>query len=104
MVHIGSACRQVLRKLEALGGTTEHVVHLAIAVQTADDLVLRRHVQLLHHFVQFLAQFDVLCVQSANLSILLTEQELQVLHLVRRLSTLSLPLKISSVCMLTVLD
>ena len=40
MVHIGSACRQVLRKLEALGGTTEHVVHLAIAVETADDLVL----------------------------------------------------------------
>ena len=104
LVHLDAATRQTLTELEALGGTTKHIVDLAIAIQPTDDLILRRHVQLLHDFVQFLAQFDILCIEIGNLRVLLTKQEFEVLHLVRGLAALGLPLQISTVCMLTVLD
>ena len=64
---------QILAQLEVLRGPTEHIMQLAIRIQSSDDLVLGWHVQLLHDLVQFLAQLNVLSVQGGDLSILLGE-------------------------------
>ena len=50
-------------------------MQFAIGVQSADYLILRRHVQLLHDSVKFLAQFDILSIQLCNLTVFLREQE-----------------------------
>ena len=79
-------------------------MQFAIGVQSADYLILRRHVQLLHDSVQFLAQFDILSIQLCNLTVFLREQEFQILHLVLRLAALGFPFEVGPVSMLPILD
>ena len=62
--------RQVLAQLEALSGATEHVVQFTIRIKSTNDLILRRHIELLHDFVQFLAQFDIFGVKLGYLAVL----------------------------------
>ena len=79
-------------------------MELAIRVQTANDLVLRWHVKLLHHTIQFLAQFYILLIEFDNLTIFLGKQEFQIFYLVLSLAALSLPFEVGTVSMLTVLN
>ena len=51
IVHAGAAGCQILAQLEALGSPSQHVVQLSVRVQAANNLVLGRHVQLLHDTV-----------------------------------------------------
>ena len=95
---------QSLTDFEALSSTAEDVVQLAVRVKTADDLILRGHVELLHDAVQFLAEFDVLGIELSQLTVFLAEQEFQILHLVLRLAALGLPLQVCAVRMLPKLD
>lgn len=96
--------RQILAELKALGRTTEHIVQFAVGVQPANNLVLRGHVQLLHHPVQFLAQFHIFSIKVPNLAVFLREQEFEVLHLVLGLAALRFPFEVGTVRMLAILD
>ena len=95
---------KVLAELEALSGASENVMELTIRVQTANDLVLRWHVKLFHHAIQFLAQFYILLIEFGNLTIFLGKQEFQIFYLVLSLAALSLPFEVGTVSMLTVLN
>ena len=70
-LHASTLTSQVLAELEPLGCASQHIMQLSIRVEPADYLILRRHVQLLHDAVKFLAQFDILRVERGNLAILL---------------------------------
>ena len=72
-------------------------MELAIRVQTANDLVLRWHVKLLHYTIQFLAQFYILLIEFDNLTIFLGKQEFQIFYLVLSLAALSLPFEVGTV-------
>ena len=76
---------------------------LAVAVEATNDLVLTRHVELLHDFVELLAQSDVFGVHIGYLRVLLGQEEFQILNLVLCLAALSFPLEIGAVCMLPIL-
>lgn len=71
LIKITTAGSQVLAQLEALSGTSEHIVQLSIGIQTTDDLVLRWHIELFHDSVKFLAQLDVLTIEGRNLGVFL---------------------------------
>ena len=76
---------------------------LAVAVEATNDLVLTRHVELLHDFVELLAQSDVFGVHIGYLRVLLGQEEFQILNLVLCLAALSFPLEIGAVSMLPIL-
>ena len=87
-IHSSIIRRQVLVELEALRGATEDIMELTIGVETTDNLVLRRHIELFHHFVKFLAQFNIFTVKISDLAILLRQEEFEILYLVLRLAAL----------------
>ena len=79
-------------------------MELTIGVESSNNLVLGWHIQLFHDFVKFLAQFDIFAVQSRDLAIFLSQEELKILHFILGLAVLTLPLEIGAVSMLAVLD
>ena len=75
-------CIQSCVEFKILLGSLDYVVHLSFRGETSNDLVLRWHVQFLHHSVKFLAEFRIFAVKFGERSILLGKQESQILHLV----------------------
>jgi hypothetical protein len=62
---------QVLAEFKALGGTSEHVVEVAIRVKATNYLVLGGHVQFFHYTVKFLSQLDIFAVEASDLTVFL---------------------------------
>ena len=79
-------------------------MHLSFRIEATQDLVLRWHVQLLHHTVKFLTEFGIFIVELGDVSVLLGQQESQILHFIHRLPALCLPFEIGSISMLLRLD
>jgi len=104
IVNADTARPQILTQREALSGATKHIVQLAVAVEPANDLILRWHVEFLHHAVQFLTQFHVLAVQGSHLRIFLSQQEFDILDFIGGLAALCFPFKIGTIGMLSVLN
>ena len=79
-------------------------MHLSFRIEATQDLVLRWHVQLLHHTVKFLTEFGIFIVKLGDVSVLLGQQESQILHFIHGLPALCLPFEIGSISMLLRLD
>ena len=91
-------------QLKILLGSLNDVVQFTFRSKAANDLILWWHVKFFHYAVKFLAKFGILLIKLGNRSVLLCEQESQILYFVHRLSALGLPLEVCTISMLLSLD